>query len=57
VDKSCLPDQWEEMVQAMTNHVMEAHPDTAKAMATMHNETPKKWGRETKQKWEATLET
>jgi hypothetical protein len=42
------------MVQAMTKHVTEKHPDTAKAMEKMHNEDPKKWGRETKPKWEAT---
>jgi predicted small metal-binding protein len=48
---------WDEMVKAMTKHVMEKHPDTAKAMEKMHNEDPKKWGRETKPKWEATPET
>src|SRR2546426_11816874 len=47
----------DEMVQAMTKHVMEKHPDTAKAMEKMHNEDPKKWGRETKPKWNATPET
>jgi predicted small metal-binding protein len=47
---------WDEMVQTMTKHVMEKHPDTAKAMEKMHNEDPKKWGRETKPKWEATPE-
>jgi len=26
-------------------------------MEKMHNEDPKKWGRETKPKWEATPET
>jgi hypothetical protein len=44
------------MVQVMTKHVMEKHPDTAKAMEKMHNEDPKKWGRETKPKWEAAPE-
>jgi predicted small metal-binding protein len=48
---------WDEIVQAMTKHVMEMHPDTAKVMEKMHNEDPKKWGRETKPKWEATPET
>ena len=43
---------WDEMVQAMVKHVMEEHPDTAKAMATMHNEDPKKWGREMKPKFD-----
>ena len=27
---------WDEMVLAMTKHVMEKHPDTAKAMEKMH---------------------
>jgi predicted small metal-binding protein len=28
---------WDEMVKTMTKHVMEKHPDTAKAMEQMHN--------------------
>jgi len=32
------------MVQAMTKHVMEKHPETAKAMEKMHNDDPKKMG-------------
>jgi hypothetical protein len=44
----------DEMVHTMTKHAMENHPDTAKAMEKMHNKDPKKWGRETKPKWEAT---
>jgi hypothetical protein len=56
VNKSCLPDYGNEMVQAMTKHVMEKHPDKAKAIEKMQNEDPKKWGRETKPKWEATPE-
>jgi hypothetical protein len=31
---------WDEMVKTMTKHVMEKHPDTAKAMEKMHNEDP-----------------
>jgi predicted small metal-binding protein len=45
---------WDGMVQTMTKHVMEKHPDTAKAMVEMHSTDPKKWGREMKPKWEAT---
>ena len=41
------------MVKIMTKHVMEKHPATAKAMEKMHNEDPKKWGREMKPKWDA----
>ena len=41
----------------MTKHVMEKHPDVAKKMEKMHNEDPKKWGREMKPKWAAAPET
>jgi hypothetical protein len=44
------------MVKVMTKHVMEKHPDVAKAMEKMHNEDPKKWSREMKPKWEAAAE-
>jgi predicted small metal-binding protein len=44
---------WDEMVKAMTKHVMESHPETAKAMERMYNEDPKRWGRETKPRWDA----
>jgi predicted small metal-binding protein len=44
---------WEEMVRAMTKHVIETHPDVAKQMEKMHNEDPKKWGKEMKPKWDA----
>lgn len=44
---------WDEMVKTMTKHVMEKHPETAKAMEKMHKEDPKKWGREMKPKWDA----
>lgn len=32
---------WDEMVQAMTKHVMDKHPDVAKEMERMHKEDPK----------------
>jgi hypothetical protein len=44
------------MVQAMTKHVMEKHPDVAKEMEKMHNADPKKWGREMKPKFDAAAE-
>jgi predicted small metal-binding protein len=47
---------WDEMVQAMTKHVMEKHPDVAKEMEKMHNADPKKWGREMKPKFDAAAE-
>jgi hypothetical protein len=33
------------MVKVMAKHVLEKHPDVAKAMEKIHNEDPKKWGR------------
>ena len=47
---------WDEMVQKMTKHAMDAHPDVAKKMEKMHNEDPKKWGREMKPKFDAAQE-
>ena len=40
----------------MTKHFMEKHPDVAKDMEKMHSEDPKKWGKEMKLKWDATIE-
>lgn len=44
---------WAEMVKAMTTHVMDKHPDTARAMEKMHEQDPEKWGKEMKPKWDA----
>jgi predicted small metal-binding protein len=44
---------WDDMVKAITKHVMDEHPKTAAAMQKMHNEDPHKWGREMKPKWDA----
>jgi hypothetical protein len=41
------------MVQQMVKHVSSNHPETAEAMKKMHEQDPKKWGRETKPKWDA----
>lgn len=49
-------ESWDEIVQVMTKHVMQKHPDVAKKMEKMHNEDPKKWSRETKPKWDAAPE-
>ena len=49
-------ESWNEMVGLMVKHVTENHADVAKQMEQMHNTDPQKWGRETKPKWEATLE-
>jgi predicted small metal-binding protein len=48
---------WEEMVKVMTKHVREKHPDVARQMEKMHNEDPKKWGKEMQLKLEAAPET
>jgi hypothetical protein len=40
------------MVQKMSKHVMDKHPDVAEEMEKMHNEDPKKWGREMKPKFD-----
>jgi predicted small metal-binding protein len=55
-DQKLTAGSWDEMVKAMTRHVMDKHPDVAKQMEKMHNEDPKKWGREMKPKWEAAPE-
>jgi hypothetical protein len=52
-DQTLTAETWDEMVKAMTKHVMEMHPDVAKDMEKMHNQDPKKWGREMKPKWDA----
>jgi len=41
------------MVQKMVAHVSANHPETAEEMKKMHEADPKKWGRETKPKWDA----
>ena len=56
-DHKLSADTWEQMVQAMTKHVMDKHPDVAKDMEKMHNEDPKKWGAEMKPKWDAAVQT
>jgi predicted small metal-binding protein len=51
-DQNLSANSWDEMVQKMTKHVMEKQPDVAKEMEKMHNEDPKKWGREMKPKFD-----
>jgi len=55
-DQKLSAGSWDEMVKAMTNHVIEKHPDVAMEMEKMHNLDPKKWGKETKPKWDAAPE-
>ncbi len=47
---------WPEMVQTMTKHVIDKHPDTAKKMEEMHAKDPEQWNKEMKPKWEAAPE-
>jgi predicted small metal-binding protein len=52
-DQRLTANSWGEMVKVMTKHVMDNHPDVAKAMEKMHKEDPEKWGREMRPKWQA----
>ena len=52
-DQSLSAETWQDMVKAMTEHVMKKHPDLAKEMEAMHNRDPQKWGKEMKPKWDA----
>ena len=56
-DQQLSAKSWDEMVQKMTEHVLEKHPDVAVRMKEMHEEDPKRWGREMKPKWEAAPES
>ena len=47
---------WNEMVEVMTKHVKENHPETAEEMEETHNKDPKKWSDEMEPKWEETAE-
>ena len=49
-DQKLSANSWDEMVKAITTHVMEKHPDVAKQMEKMHKEDPKKWGKEMRPK-------
>jgi predicted small metal-binding protein len=55
-DQKLSAGSWDEMVKAMTKHVIEKHPDVAREMESMHKADPKKWGQETKPKWDAAPE-
>lgn len=56
-DENLSANSWDEIVQVMTKHVMQKHPDVAKQMEEMHNNDPQQWSRETKPKWEAAPES
>jgi len=52
-DQKLSAESWNDMVQKMTAHVLEKHPEVAEGMKKMHEEDPTKWGREMKPKWDA----
>jgi predicted small metal-binding protein len=52
-DRELRASSWNEMVGAMTKHVMEHHPDTTREMQRMHQQDPDQWRRQMKPKWEA----
>ena len=55
-DQELRAETWDDMVTAMTKHVMAKHPDTAEAMKKMHDADPKQWGREHRPQWDAAPE-
>ena len=40
-DQKLSANSWNEMVQKMSKHVMDKHPDVAKEMEKMHTKTPR----------------
>ena len=52
-EKKLTAPSWDEMVKTMTAHVMQEHQQTAKDMQKMHEQDPKKWGREMRPKWDS----
>ena len=55
-DQKLSASSWDEMVQKMTTHVTENHPETAKKMEEMHAKDPEAWSKEMKPKWDAAPE-
>ena len=55
-DQKLSANSWDEMVQVMTRHVMQEHPDVARSMEKMHRRDPREWARETKPRWDAAPE-
>lgn len=55
-DQEISAGSWDELVKAISNHVMNKHPDVAKKMEQMHKEDPKRCGREMRPKWDTAPE-
>lgn len=55
-DQRLSAGSWDEMVRAMTAHVLKEHPQTARDMQRMHEQDPKKWGREMRPRWDSKAE-
>ncbi len=51
-DEVLEAETWDDMVDEMTNHVIENHPETEKKMEKMYEEDPTKWSEEYKKVWE-----
>lgn len=47
---------WDEMMNAVTKHAKENHPDIAKRMEMMSKEESEKWWEGMKMKWDAAPE-
>jgi hypothetical protein len=56
-DAKLTADTREEMVQKMTKHVMENHPETAKEMEAMHKRDPNEWGKKFREVWDNTMDS
>lgn len=55
-DQRLSAGSWDEMVRAMTAHVLKEHPQTARDMQRMHEQDPKKWGSEMRPRWDSKAE-
>ncbi len=55
-DQQLSAETWDQIVQVMTKHVIEKHPDVTKEMEEMHNEDPTNWAKEIKPRWDETSE-
>ena len=55
-DQKISANSWNELVQKLSKHVAENHPEVAKQMEEMHSKDPKMWGAANKPKWEAATE-
>jgi predicted small metal-binding protein len=50
-DEELYAENWSEMVEQISGHVMRYHPNAARRMAQMHEKDPEQWGRIYKTRW------